>query len=386
MNRDYVINEFSVNVLKLQEQENNTNPSKQHIVLFDKMCSNLLKGKKFGQYQTMWEELYRRSLYFYQFVDNINGIPTVLVTKHNDIVPWYAKQEIHKVKDTIWHLDTHSDQSPVKNAYQLPVLYKSYIDTKDKMFLDKINKIVWDIGAAVSGILYTTGIRDYVWGIPSWLPDPNISMEYFLKGKKTRYLASNDQRADSLLIDAEYTTQKPKDKTAVYTKIQTMDQRQLDLKLLKDSIRKNGNTYILDIDLDYFVCNGKGLDRKTYFKDPYDVRSFYRTKKIIFNQDIPREANFESTELKQYNRLLAKETKEIDKRIRDFLKMIRKLTRSGLKPSYISICDSTNIEFEKCDSVNPYQKDCNSVSNGYVPANLALYVHTKVIHGLQTTL
>ena len=46
-----------------------------------------------------------------------------------------------------------------------------------------------------------------------------------------------------------------------------------------------------------------------------------------------------------------------------------------MTPSYISICDSTNVQFDECMT-------CNSVSNNYVPLNLALYVHTKVLNGL----
>ena len=145
-----------------------------------------------------------------------------------------------------------------------------------------------------------------------------------------------------------------------------------------DLIKKNGNTYILDIDLDYFVCNGsKIVDFDDYFEDPFDVQSFYRTEKIYFNQDIPRETtDIKSAAFKKYNNNLNKEIQNINKRIKDFLHLIKSLKKDGLTPSLISICDSTNIMFQDCQT-------CNSISNGYVPDNLALLVHYKIFEGLQ---
>jgi hypothetical protein len=70
---------------------------------------------------------------------------------------------------------------------------------------------------------------------------------------------------------------------------------------------------------------------------------------------------------------------KIDERIRSFFKIIKYLHRHGFVPSHISICDSTNVQFQDCNT-------CNSVSNGYVPANLALYIHTKVVQSLYTLL
>lgn len=380
MNRDLFINEFSKHVLLLRGFES-SKPTKKHIDLFDKLLTQLFRRKRYARDQNMWEELYKRSLYFYKHTDRIQGIPAVFVTKHNDIVPWYAKQNIHNMYDTILHFDTHSDLNEVKQGNKLEELYNMYKSTRNETNIIEMNKIVWDIGAAISGTMFTTGIRDYVWCMPSWLPDNNIQLEYFIKGKSDLYLASNAKASTSILIDLKYTKQKSQDDNNIktYTKAQTGLQSKLDIDLIKNAITMNGKTYILDIDLDYFVCNGKGLDRKQYFKDPYDVESFYRTKQIIFNQDIPRDTMTYSKELSRYERRMLSEVKEISKRIKHFLNLIRKLRNTGLRPSKISICDSTNISYHDCDS-------CNSVSNGYVPAHLALYVHTKVVDGLQRIL
>lgn len=377
-NFDKFIVKFSKDITKLRQFEKNVTVTDEHTTLFDKLLYQLLKRKEFALDQDCWEELYKRSLYFYKYIDNIQGIPCVFVTKHNDIVPWYCSQTIHNYKGTIVHYDGHSDMNPIEKNRYLPRLYEEYLKG-DESRLQEISEIVWDIGAANSGLIYTTGPRDYVWCMPVWLPDKTVSFEYYLKGTRERRMVSDDKRAKDKTSDIEYTSKLKKDVPFVYTKVQTGTLRKDNLRMLRDAVRVNGNEYILDIDLDYIVCNGKELNKAAYFKEPYDVRSHKRTGKVEYNEDVPREKLFESTELRRYKRHLNLEKKEIDKRIRDFLRIIRYLKKCGLTPSHISVCDSTNIQFQDCNT-------CNSVSNGYVPTHLALYVHTKVVHGLQKAL
>ena len=139
-------------------------------------------------------------------------------------------------------------------------------------------------------------------------------------------------------------------------------------------IEKNGEYYILDVDLDYFVCNGIKFD-KSYCDTPFDLQSDYRTKEISFNQNVPRNRSEKTLELLSYEKSLLREIEKINKRIKLFLRLINNIKKRGLIPCYISICDSSNVLFQNC-------KNCNSTSNGYVPMNLALYVHTKVVDGL----
>jgi len=195
MNRDNFISKFSQDTVTLRSYEEHSELTREHVDLFDQLLTSLFRRKKYAHDQNLWEELYKRSLYFYQFADNIEGIPTIFVTKHNDVVPWYASREIHGIKDTIFRVDSHSDMNPVKNNHVLPEIYSEYLSGNRKA-LDKINQIVWDIGAALSGIIYTMGPRDFVWGIPSWLPDRDISIEYFLSGRRDKFMVSNDPQAN----------------------------------------------------------------------------------------------------------------------------------------------------------------------------------------------
>ena len=339
--------------------------------IFDQLFQKLLKRKKFALDQYIWKELYTLSLYFYNNTKYIGDIPIVMVTKHNDIVPWYMQQFSKKQStDTILHFDTHADMNPIKNSILLP----------GNKNIQEIQNIVWDIGAAISGTIFTTGQRDYVWCMPSWLPDKNIIIDYFLKPYRKIIKFYTNTSLNDNTIDINFTNKINGDKynKNIYSKIRTGRLTDKQYRNMVDLIKKNGNTYILDIDLDYFVCNGsKIVDFDDYFEDPFDVQSFYRTEKIYFNQDIPRETtDIKSAAFKKYNNNLNKEIQNINKRIKDFLHLIKSLKKDGLTPSLISICDSTNIMFQDCQT-------CNSISNGYVPDNLALLVHYKIFEGLQ---
>jgi hypothetical protein len=288
------------------------------------------------------------------------------------------ENNIGELNTTILHFDTHPDMNIVKNSIELPSFYKNYLKTKNKNYLDDAQKIVWDIGSAISGVILTTGIQNYIWAMPDWIPDSNLKTTYFIKeNKKTIGLYSNDPKVENNdLVDLTYTNMfKNIDKPERnYIKIQTGNED--NLKLTKKLIKEFDITYILDIDLDYFVCNGQKLNKKSYFNDQYDVSSFYRTEKTIFNEDNPRDFYYDSEDVIKFNNSIKKELSIINKRIKKFLSLIKKLKNKGYVPSHISICDSTNIEFSLC-------KKCNSLSNGYVPTNLALIIHNKVFNGLK---
>ena len=133
--------------------------------------------------------------------------------------------------------------------------------------------------------------------------------------------------------------------------------------------------YILDIDLDYFVCNGQPLRRHEYFKQHgYDVQS---TKRVAEKEFIeyPRGQFLEDRAYTKYRRVFMDEVSLIRKRITKFFKCLKYLKKHRLIPRLITISDSTSAEFTACIG-------CPSVSNNYVPKQLVLYVHTKIIDGL----
>jgi hypothetical protein len=376
---DDFIKNFSINIVKLKEYELYSLNSQTHNNLFKQTILILFsRMNSFAINQSLWIELYYRSLALYKFKKVIgnSNIPIILVTKHNHIVPFYIKHQLHKSKSTIFRLDSHSDLNPIKNSSQLPILYKNYIDTKKTNTLNIIQDLVWDIGAAKSGVIFSTGIKDIIWGLPNWLPDEQVFIDYYIKkGSKNLNLCTNDDiKHISNLNEFTYIKGDSTNEKRIFSKIQTGKLSKTGFNNLFNIIVKNGNKYVLDIDLDYFICNGQPFD-SSYWKESYDMQSFYRTEYKQLNQNLPRNINEKTMEIQKYQRKLLFEIKEINKRIKKFFKLLKLLKQKGLVPEYISISDSTNVNFYDCEN-------CNSISNNYVPLNFALYVHTIVVDKL----
>ena len=366
-NFDDFISLFSRKVNQLAENRNE--------LILQNLIDLLMKRKKFALDQDLWRELYLQSIYFYKN-NNISSIPTVFVTKHNEILPFYMKNKISNIDCTILRFDTHSDLNYIKDSSLLPLLYERYTSTNDEKYIEEAQKIVWDIGSSKSGVIMTTGIKDIIWGMPSWVPDRQINIDFFIKKNKKNFSLQTTCNEDYNDIDFNYSkTIPPHTISKKYKKIQTGKLTDRSFSKIIEMIQKNGNNYILDIDLDYFVCNGKKFD-KSYCHTPFDLQSYDRTQEISFNQSVPRNHGEKTLELIKYENSLNKEIEKINKRIKLFLRLINNIKKHDLIPCYISVCDSSNILFQSC-------KTCNSTSNGYVPMNLALYVHTKVVDGLK---
>lgn len=384
---DAFVNKFSEQIVQLRKLENSESKqnSNEHKLVYKKCISILLNRKKefFGVNKDLWKELYFRSLFFYENNHSIKLtepkeeiIPIIKVTKHNEILKGYNKSTIDFSSQTMLHFDTHSDLNPIENSAGLPDLYTKFRETGNESFLDEAQKIVWDIGAAQTGILFTQGPRDMIWCLPKWVPDKQVEIKYIVKsGKRNLLLTALESLKGVKNMDEWGYTESPSENANIFKKLQTGKLTKKGYKTLKSSIEKNGNKYILDIDLDYFVCNGKKFT-PSYFTESYDLESHHRTQEREINQDFPRNALENSNELRRYSNALKRELLIVDLRVGTFLKTLWELRKDGLTPSIISICDSTNVLFDKCES-------CNSVSNGYVPTYLALYLHTKLITGLE---
>ena len=178
---DNFINDFSHFIHKLKKYEFNTENTHKHQLLFNKLLYMLFNRKRYAEDQELWKELYLRSLCFYKHNNKIGNIPMVLVTKHNEILPFYMKSKIHTIKDTIIHFDTHDDMNNVGNSKILPKLYEEYLKNNSLKIIHKAQSLVWDIGAAITGVLVTTGMRDLVWTTPEWIPDPEAIVDYYIK-------------------------------------------------------------------------------------------------------------------------------------------------------------------------------------------------------------
>ena len=274
-NLDKFIVEFSNNITMIKKLEFEKDEKNIHKI-FNNLLNNLLKRKKFGLDQILWSELYFHSIYFYDKIYKIKNIPVKIVTKHNNILPFYMSQKLHNIETTILHFDTHPDMNDIKKSSRLPEIYEKYIKTNNKKYINECQDIVWDIGAAISGVLFTTGIQNYIWCMPEWIPDPDVESTYYLKKNKNsiKLYTDDEDLKDDYLCDIEYNNRYVKEDISVYAKIQTSNDINCVNKIVK--IIGDNSNYILDIDLDYFVSNGSKLDKKNYLKEPYDVQSTHR--------------------------------------------------------------------------------------------------------------
>ncbi len=388
-NIDNFIIDFSNEIVNLNKLRNcqNLKMSKKIRTTITRLYKILRRRNKIGTDQNLWIELYSQSTYLYTDIKKIGNIPISIVTKHNHILPFYMRQKISKLNTTILHFDTHPDMNLVKKSGSLPELYKKYLKAENEKYITQAQEIVWDIGAAISGLFMTVGSQNYIWCMPEWIPDQNVNIPYSVKYNKrdVLFITNDEKYQDDPLCDLLYDPKNfNEDENKNYVKIQTGKEIKSSPKTKKKIIEKIidilekevSTTYILDIDLDYFVCNGEKFEKEQYFKEPYDLASKKRTKTIVVNENNPRDTSIESEELERYNSDLEKELQEINKRVNAFFKIIRDLKKKGYIPSHITISDSTNIEFsELCH--------CNSVSNGYVPKYFALFLNQKIQEGLR---
>ena len=207
-NIDTFIIEFSKEIVDLNKLRNKD--LKKFEKNIAKMYDKLRKRNKIGTDQNLWIELYFQSTYLYLYLKKIADIPINIVTKHNHILPFYMRQKISKLNTTILHFDTHPDMNMVKKSGPLPNIYQKYLKTKNEKYITKAQDIVWDIGAAISGVLMTTGPQNYIWCMPEWVPDSDMNIPYSVKYNKEEvlFITNDDKYKDCLL----YTSPSPRDR------------------------------------------------------------------------------------------------------------------------------------------------------------------------------
>jgi hypothetical protein len=355
------------NLRKLESAER----VKDHAVLFNKILAILMKRKDFVTDADFWKELYLRSIWQLPNLTKIGPLPASVVVKHNHILSFYMRQ-LPKIPQEIpvLHWDTHTDGNAVADSAALPALYEKGTDAA----IREAQEIVYDIGAAISGVIMATGPRDFIWAMPAWVPDPELHCRYWLsKGSKNISMVtqkpSTAPEAKALGTTSLSMSKRMPAGAQCATFAQILISKATGNARLLSMLP--GDKYILDVDLDFFCSNGRPVD-STYDKDPYDVSSHHRIarRELVEN---PRDTYAKDTkEFKSYAKAVNKEMALIRARLAAFEATLKFIKRHGKRACLISISDSTDASITQCI-------DCASSCNSYTPHQLALYLRTKVI-------
>lgn len=356
----------------------------QHQQLLSNLLSVLMKRRNFVADAVFWTELYVQNTRHYPHLQQFCGVPFVNVTKHNHIVSFYmplfaSRPDLSHLP--IVHLDSHDDLNPIADSGELPELFsklKSSSDNKSSIenYISTVQALVWDIGAAISGILLTTGIRPYIWIMPEWLPDKDFVTTYGIyKSGEDLQLGHNVstkaeiKKTENIPLKA-YRNKTPSS-TSIYAQIHDPKGEKSPKHALMNLL-KDHDQFILDIDLDFFSCNGNPDLKRT----DDDLASPHRIPYLEMTTE-PRQvfSNNNKTYTSQM-RLVQLELRHIDARLSRFKGMLTDLRNDGKKIAVISISDSTGVDFSECT-------DCASVTNQYVSSHMALYIRTKVMAIIQ---
>jgi len=315
------------------------------------------------------EELNDRITFYYKYMNDnkyieVNNIPIYQISKHHHAVE-YVYKTFKSLPGTIVHVDTHADMNPIKNNKSF---FKEYIERQpenDKNIINNYHDLITDIGGVLVPMLLPYENNNGIfWITPDWVTEPynssnvkialNEDDSYFYGGTCPKYTVKVDKEmTNGVDLDVQFTTS--------------------NIKYAKNKIDNISNNYILNIDLDYFVCFGG----PSYGNGGTDAISHYRTI-LDLGYALKDENESEKKETELYN-----EMDYILKRIDNFLIFIKELKLKNKLPSMIIICDSTRMNFSNYK--NNDKKDCEIVHE-FMPKYLCFWVHNIVLLNLKKVL
>lgn len=349
--------------------------------LLNKVTKLLTSKNNFVVYRTLWEELHDRMVYYYDYLNKENikqPIPLFRETLHNEIVKWWLRCKKRGIlKGSLVHFDTHDDMGLPDNPKQL--MKNNGKLNEQGVRQGACGKIFWPITC----MLLSKGIDHVIWAMPKWVYDDNAEFSQVLVWEndgEMSYLRHPKQKKDKfrikpdIRIASKYELDNPENFKFFHThrlnrlKVNTSSGWKKLATIINDS------RFVLDIDLDFFVCNGDKHSLSSYMKDFDDLESDGRIHGMP-GIVTPRES-YSDENSKKYIRNLNKEMTAIIKRINIFLDGLITLKKLGIIPCCISISDSTTSFFSG-------NSERAVLTNQYTPKYFVPILHKMLISGMR---
>ena len=335
----------------------------------------LLGLKNFLTTRPIWVALHERMAQYYDYLNNINmgkAIPLFRVTLHNEVVPlWIKAKDRGKLKGTLLHCDTHDDMGTPENPDQL-------VTKRGGLRVSAVNKGACNrIYLPVTCLVLDGSISDVIWAFPKWVYDNDAAYTQAIvltKEREFKWIRPDYSPKDEFLGDVEIVPEKKMNRS-LYSIF-----REIEFHRIKASSAKGwtkilealpGKHFILDIDLDFIVCNGDLFSKSEYMNTLGDIQSHGRVHEFP-PITTPREMFQHQDDVVG---MLNRELHYITQRINTMLDGLEKLKKHGKVPSVINLSDS---------SASFYSGDPERavITNQYCPGYFVPYIHFMLIPGL----
>ena len=327
------------------------------------------------RFNTFIYELHDRLSFYYRVMNEKmlfknNNINLIFINKHNQCLHYIIKHFNTNTLPTMLFFDSHTDQnSPTNNNFDT-------IENEDDN----------DIGAVnIPIFLNYEKNNGYHWIVPDCNPTAYAKFKIGITNKlkfactdeDIEYIKksnlNDDKWLDFLITGGKY------DKNNEFIQnIQPISHTitNIDYFNFIDDITDN---YILNIDLDYFIAYGNGIE--DYENTAYDLITD-NLSTIDFENSKSHDG--ERDGLRKIN----KEIESLRNKIDNFLIFLNKIKLRGKIPKMIIFCDSSRLDFslfDNCIGSGDFHKHENKILiNAFLPKRYAFWLVNTLLNNIKS--
>lgn len=320
-------------------------------------------------------ELHDRLVFYYRAMNEKiyfkkYDMKIINVNKHNHCVNYVLKNFKTSELPSVLFFDSHSDMNtPIK------ISINSDNDSAD---IGSVNIPIFSKYKKNNGLFWIVP-ESHCWshgkriiGIDDKLNTFNLSDVEIINEKLDNY--------NNIILHPDF--KKKVDKNKNIDDLIKVDHTLTDINSFK-FFNNITNNYILNIDLDYFISNGR-------FKTDDILNNVYEEEVEDQLTSNLEEINFEATDKKSCSEIINKlnnEIKSIRQHIDKFLIFINNLKEKGKIPKMIILCDSSRVNFSLIDSSSgcgDYLGNLgNNMTNSYLPKRYAFWLRNTLIEQIK---